>query len=214
MTKSEKIVLSTAYFPPIDYFVFLANADRVLIEQHENYQKQSYRTRCNILSANGILSLTLPVSRKITHQLPINEIEISYSSSWINQHKRALVSAYNSSPFFKYYADDIFPILDSGERSLIRLNTSLLNTLCSLIGIDTEIGFTDKYISEETTLTDLGTLDLRTTIHPKKESPLKTLLTKNPYYQLFDNRDFVANLSILDLLFNEGPETISYLVRI
>ena len=118
----KRAILSTAYFPPIEYFAVMANSQQVYIQGGEMYQKQSYRTRCSINSANGVLVLTMPVLRsnsqadspeaKSTHKVYIEDIHIDYSKPWVLQHKRAIEAAYMSSPFFEYYKDDIFAILD------------------------------------------------------------------------------------------------------
>ena len=146
----ETSLLSTAYFPPIEYFAVIANSAKVEIESGEMYQKQSYRTRCHINGANGLLVLTLPVLRSAakedgasSHKLPTSELKIDYSKPWLLQHKRALEAAYMSSPFFEYYMDDIYEILDSGEESLLALNTRLTRKISELIGIETPITLTD-----------------------------------------------------------------------
>ncbi|MEF9987089.1 MAG: WbqC family protein [Bacteroidales bacterium] len=206
-------LLSTAYFPPIEYFIAIANSNATLIELEETYQKQSYRTRCHINSGNGLLVLTVPVLRdKGDHKIPIKEIKIDYSKPWILQHKRAIEAAYMSSPFFEYYVDDIFPILDKKEPSLFNLNSSIISAIISLIGLKNNISFTDNYIKTQ----NEGILDLREQIHPKYRgaSLLQKMEIEKPYYQVFTNKQgFIPNLSILDLLFNEGPNSISFLKR-
>ena len=217
----ETSLLSTAYFPPIEYFVVLANSARAEIESGEMYQKQSYRTRCHINGANGLLVLTLPVLRSAakgeesSHKIPTAELKIDYSKPWILQHKRALEAAYMSSPFFEYYMDDIYDILDSGEENLLEMNTRLTLKLAELLGIETPVKFTDgNFIvpgSEELQLK--GISDFRDSIHPKKAAlVLERLQMNKPYWQVFTNKQgFVPNLSVLDLLFNEGPNAISFL---
>lgn len=214
-------LLSTAYLPPIEYFVVMANSARVEIECGEMYQKQSYRTRCHIYGANGPLVLTLPVLRSAakgeesSHKIPVGELAIDYSKPWLQQHKRALEAAYMSSPFFEYYMDDIYGILDSGEKSLLEMNTALTLKIAELIGIETPVSLSDgNFImpgSEE--LQERGIEDFRNTIHPKKPALLMERLQMNkPYWQVFTNKQgFVPNLSVLDLLFNEGPNAISFL---
>lgn len=206
-------LLSTAYFPPIEYFIAIANSNATLIELEETYQKQSYRTRCHINSGNGLLVLTVPVLRdKGDHKIPIKEIKIDYSKPWVLQHKRAIEAAYMSSPFFEYYVDDIFPILDKKEPSLFNLNSSIISAIISLIGLKNNISFTDNYIKTQ----NEGILDLREQIHPKYRgaSLLQKMEIEKPYYQVFTNKQgFIPNLSILDLLFNEGPNSISFLKR-
>ena len=218
----ETSLLSTAYFPPIEYFAVIANSGRVEIESGEMYQKQSYRTRCHINGANGLLVLTLPVLRSAakedgmnSHKLPTSQLKIDYSKPWLFQHKRALEAAYMSSPFFEYYMDDIYEILDSGEESLLSMNTRLTHKIAELIGLETPIALTDgEFIqpgSEE--LAGRKISDFRESIHPKRVSDLLERLKINkPYWQVFTNKQgFIPNLTILDLLFNEGPNAISFL---
>lgn len=215
-------LLSTAYLPPIEYFMAMANSARVEIESGEMYQKQSYRTRCHINGANGLLVLTLPVLRSAakgeegsSHKLPTAQLMIDYSKPWLLQHKRALEAAYMSSPFFEYYMDDIYEILGSGENSLLKMNTRLTVKIAELVGIDTEIRISDGnfIMPGSAELQERGIADFRDTIHPKKPALLMESLKMNkPYWQVFTNKQgFVPNLSILDLLFNEGPNSISYL---
>ena len=214
-------LLSTAYLPPIEYFVAIANSGRVEIECGEMYQKQSYRTRCHINGANGLLVLTLPVLRSAakgeesSHKIPVAQLKIDYSKPWLLQHKRALEAAYMSSPFFEYYMDDLYAVLDSGEESLLAMNTRIVHTISELIGIQTPIVMSDgNFIAPGSDLLqERGISDFRDSIHPKKPALLMERLKMNkPYWQVFTNKQgFVPNLSVLDLLFNEGPNAISYL---
>ena len=214
-------LLSTAYLPPIEYFVAIANSGRVEIECGEMYQKQSYRTRCHINGANGLLVLTLPVLRSAargeesSHKIPVAQLKIDYSKPWLLQHKRALEAAYMSSPFFEYYMDDLYAVLDSGEESLLAMNTRLVHTISELIGIQTPIVMSDgNFIAPGSDLLqERGISDFRDSIHPKKPALLMERLKMNkPYWQVFTNKQgFVPNLTILDLLFNEGPNSISFL---
>ena len=215
-------LLSTAYFPPIEYFAVMANSERVEIESGEMYQKQSYRTRCHINGANGLLVLTVPVLRsaakgdeQCSHKLPIADLRIDWSKPWLLQHKRALEAAYMSSPFFEYYMDDIYGILDSGEETLLSLNTRLTLKIAELVGIETPVTLSDgNYLIPQSRELELaGISDFRECIHPKKGSRiLEDLKLEKPYWQVFTNKQgFVPNLTILDLLFNEGPNSISFL---
>ena len=218
----ESSLLCTAYFPPIEYFVALANSAKAEIESGEMYQKQSYRTRCHINGANGLLVLTLPVLRSAlkeegasSHKLPTADLKIDYSKPWLLQHKRALEAAYMSSPFFEYYMDDIYEILESGEESLLAMNTALTCKVAELIGLETPIKLSGRefIMPGSEILVQEGISDFRDAIHPKRESHLLEKLKLNkPYWQVFTNKQgFVPNLTILDLLFNEGPNAISYL---
>lgn len=211
----DTVLLSTAYLPPIEYFAAIANASAILLEGAEMYQKQSYRTRCRIISGNGILVLTVPVLRKDgVHKCPVKEVRIDYSKPWLLQHKRALEAAYMSSPFFEYYADDIFPILDKKEKFLVDMNLLLVRKITELIGIPENIKFTDTFLNPADLKAERGITDLRERIHPKnpEENLLRQLGKEKPYYQVFTNKQgFVPNLSIIDLLCNEGPNSVSFL---
>ncbi len=198
-------IFSTAYFPPIGYFKALSRYGNglLLLEAAEHYRKQSWRTRCNILSANGVLSLSVPVI--VPEDKDIGRVEIDYSKDWLRQHERALVSAYNSTPFFEYYQDEIFAVLESGERYLFDLNRRIIECVSRLVGLKVEISLTSEYIS------DYQGLDLRGVFDPKKKE-LPEEYQCSPYYQVFSEKfGFVDGLSILDLLFNEGPNSYSFL---
>lgn len=196
------MVLTTAYFPPIEYFAILAKYSLVYIEAHENYQKQSYRNRCHFYADNGMQSLNVPVVHENgTFSLPIRDIKVDYSTPWMLRTKRAIESAYSSSPFFEYYRDELFAILDRKPEKLWDLNASIMDFFIKKIGLRTEMVPTEEFLIE----TDE---DLRFAIHPKKASQY----IAKPYYQVFSDRNgFLGNLSVMDLLFNEGPESICYL---
>jgi WbqC-like protein family. len=205
----SQTVLTTAYLPPIEYFFAAASGGKVLIEQCEIYQKQSYRSRCRIYSASGAESLSIPILRDVTHKIPIRDVRIDYSEPWLQQHERAMTAAYKSSPFFDYYMDDIFRILDAKEDFLFDLNTKLLEKLLALVGLKAEIGFTTEYVPE------YGEGDFRTRIQPKYrgESLLQEYKKEKTYYQVFSSKSgFIPNLSIIDLLSEEGPNAISYIL--
>lgn len=206
MNKSEDSIFSSAYLPPFDYFKVLHNSGRCLIEQWENYQKQSFRNRCNIYGANGLLSLIIPVDRSKGLSLPIKEITIDYGTNWQKGHWKAIESAYNSSPFFEYYSSDFFSFYNKEHLFLFDFNTELTRLLISLLGIETELSFTECYIKE------YSKNDYRSAIHPKKKSPFENSNKKGQYHQVFAQKyGFIENLSVIDLLFNEGPESLRYL---
>lgn len=192
------VCLSTAYFAPIEYYQHIKNAEKVSIEQHEYYQKQSYRTRSRIVSANGVMDLSIPVEKR-NHTL-IRDVRISEHSDWQTLHWRSIEAAYNSSPFFEYYADDFRPFFEKKWLFLWDFNMELLHKTLELLDIETKITLTEAYEPQ----TDENTLDLREIIHPKKAAslPLKR------YYQVFAAKfGFIPNLSIADLLFNMGNES-------
>ena len=200
------MLLTTAYFPPIEYFALLARYSVVYLEACENYQKQSWRNRCRILTANGPESLNVPVVHENgTFSLPIKEIRVEYTTPWVLRTERAIESAYSSSPFFIYYKDALFSILDSHPETLWELNRSLIDFFCSKIGISPDIRETADYLP--------AAEDYRELIHPKRPNTImRDLGLDRPYWQVFRERSgFVPGLSIMDLLFNEGPESICWL---
>ena len=202
----RKLILSTAYFPPVSYFRLMGGAEKICIEYHENYIKQTYRNRCEIPSSNGILSLTVPVKEGSFHKKAISELEVDYSKEWVRTHLRALKAAYNSSAFYEFYIDDIASILNSGQRFLVDLNMKLVKKLFELTGLEKEIFFTDSYIR---TYPD-GT-DFRYSIYPGNRVN-RDSLADNIYFQVFSDRHgFIRDMSILDLLFNMGPESWTFL---
>ncbi|NLX40762.1 MAG: WbqC family protein [Bacteroidales bacterium] len=209
MIRSEQSILTTAYFPPVEYFFAIAGSRKVLIEQCEVYQKQSYRNRCNICSAAGKESLSIPILKEAYQKVPIRDVRIDYSRPWLQQHKRAILSAYNSSPFFEYYMDDLFPILDRKKTFLFDLNLLLLDKCLELTGIKAAIEFTSEYHKE------YPEGDFRNIIQPKYrgENLLVRYKKEKTWTQVFSDRfGFIGNLSIIDLLSNEGPNAISYIL--
>ena len=212
MSDCNCTLLSTAYLPPIDYFRVMSTSGRWLLERHENYQKQSYRNRCHIYSASGLLKLHIPVLRSGEKgKQPITDVKIDYSTEWQKRHWRAICSAYKSSPFFDYYQDDLYPFFSQRVEKLFDFNLELLQVLLNLLGLPPKIGFTAEYAGREESLENASLYDFRNIIHPKKASPLSR--RKNGrYHQVFAHKyGFIDNLSVIDLLFNQGPEAILYL---
>ncbi len=197
-------LLSTSYLPPIEYFYHINKSDSILIEQFETFKKQSYRNRCIIYTEKGEMSLSIPVNKPNGNHTKTNEIEIAEIDNWQKNHWKAIQSAYQASPFFLYYKDDLEIFYTRKYNKLIDFNTKLLITLNELIGIEAEIVFTNDFIKPNNTGTDL-----RFKISPKEKPTISTF----PHYtQVFSERHgFIKNLSIIDLLFNMGPETLSYL---
>ena len=202
---AEKVLLSTAYFPPLQYFSFIYRADKIFIEKEENYLKQTYRNRCKILTANGPYSLSIPILSGSAGKTPVRNTRIDYSKRWQQVHLRALISSYKSSAYFEYYFDDIEKIISGKQEYLFELNHCTLDFVLKIIGISKPIGFTKVYepsIGNE--------YDYRYNISPKKEMPLK--FSRKEYYQVFSQKfGFVPGLSILDLIFNVGPDSLTYL---
>ncbi|MBR6066664.1 MAG: WbqC family protein [Bacteroidales bacterium] len=198
-------LLSTAFFPNVQYMSkFLAG--KVVIEKYETYPKQTYRNRCNILSANGVLPLSVPVQKNY-HTLT-KDIRIDYSEMWQRNHLIALKSAYKNSAFYDYYFYKFERFFEKRETFLIDLNENVLQTLFAVLKIDADYSYTTDYIFDST-----GYTDFRESISPKpSKNRLDEAFVPKPYTQVFCDRfDFVPNLSILDLIFNVGPESKDYL---
>jgi hypothetical protein len=200
---SGRILISTAYMPPIEYFSLIREADEVLIEREENYLKQTYRNRCYVLSVNGAQSLTVPVYLGSIHKTPVKDIRIDYSKRWQQVHLRALITSYSASPFFEYYFEQLEKCILKNYEFLIDLNTVLTEVILKILGIKKSICQTTSFMPVG--LTDY---DFRYHITPKIESDF---ITKK-YTQVFNhNYGPVTRMSIIDLLFNMGPESVYYL---
>jgi hypothetical protein len=200
---SGKTLFSTAYLPPVEYFAHIKNSGELFIEREENYIKQSYRNRCYILSADGPQILTVPVYTGSFHKTPVKDIRIDYSKRWQQIHTGALISSYNSSPYFQYYFDPFERIIQSNYKFLLDLNMDLLVAILKILKIETKIFFTTDFEPVNKTKDDL-----RYMISPKK----KSFYPAKEYTQVFRTvNGFIPGLSIVDLVFNMGPESIRYI---
>ena len=233
-----KALLSSTYFGPIQWYQKLNRYDECLIERHESFIKQTYRNRMIIPTTNGPLSLTIPTNHDIS--LSMKDIRISDHANWRHVHWNALLSAYGESPFFEYYQDDIRPFYEKKYEFLFDFNMETTEKMIELLDIRPKISITEEYIlseerrvkSEETAFGGQGEsqfdsianhkvqssnlkvqsiVDFRDTIRPKKPLPDAEFAPKR-YYQVYGQKHgFLPNMSILDLLFNEGNEAIFYL---
>lgn len=222
--------------PPVSYFAAMAeemeglrnrrdgdsslelSPSVVYIEACENYQKQSYRNRCRFYAADGVQALSYPIIHEGgTHKLPISEIRIDWSTPWLQQHERAIVSAYRTSAYFEYYQDELFRILESRPERLLDLNMALTRFFIEKTGLAVDLrtteGFSKSGIQTLPDGTAIECTDLREVIHPKRPNNiLQDLKKEKPYFQVFSRKHgFQSDLSIMDLLFNEGPDSICYL---
>ena len=182
----------------------------VFIESCEHYVKQSWRNRCRFYAADGAQTLNYPVCHEDFGK-PISQMRIDWKTDWLTRHERAIISAYRTSPYFEYYQAELFAILDSRPELMLDFNTQILKFFLRKTGIPADIRFTSEW--EAVTIEGHKVTDLRETIHPKRpNSILKDLGLERPYWQVFSPKHgFIPGLSIMDLLFNEGPDSICYL---
>ena len=197
--ETKGILIESHYLPCIEYLAVITGNDRILVEYHENYQKQSYRNRCRILTAQGPIELSIPVI-KSSGKMKITDVEIDYSQKWVKDHWGAIRSAYGNAPFFEHYGEYFAYIYERKPRFLVDLNQEFLYLIFKLLQINPSLDTSMEYTRDPNGKVQ----DWRSKIHPKK--PLKY----NPFYkpcnynQIFGKK-FVDNLSIIDLLFCEGP---------
>ncbi len=199
----KTILLHPSYFPSIEQMAAVAQADKVVFEVEDNYQKQTYRNRMFVAHSNGKLLLNIPIKHnKSGIRQKTKNVQVEDAFPWQEHHWRSLQSAYRSSPFFEYYEDDLAPFFTEPVTGLMANNIKTFNVLCELIGIEVEVSETTTY------QTTPEALDLRFLINAKRTSTLQT----TPYTQVHEgNHPFLPNLSVLDLLFNEGTNALSYL---
>ena len=204
MFEDKAALLSTAYFGPIHYYTKFLIHNLRAIEIHDNYSKQTYRNRCNIYGANGLLPLSIPVLKGPEHKSLVRDIKIDDSKNWKKLHWKGIESAYMHSPFFEYYMDEIQAFFERRYSFLIDLNMDILHLTLTHLEIGSDFTLTDEFIEN----TGKNYADYRELIHPKKAPQADTDFVLRPYQQVFSTRHgFLPNLSILDLLFNEGPNS-------
>jgi hypothetical protein len=199
------VLFTTMYLPPLEFFVNACLAKNIVIEARENFLKQTYRNRCSIYSANGKIDLSIYLEKCRRNHLPLKEVKISYSQPWNKIHWRAIVSAYNNSPYFMYYQSEFEKFYTAEYKWLIDYNTQLLSLCLKLLGMNHDISFTEEYLSEYP-----AGVDFRNQYKPGK--PSAVYFAK--YTQVFDYKaGFIPDLSIIDLLFNRGPDAQEYLKK-
>lgn len=199
------ILLYPTYFPSLATMVAIVQAEKVVFEVFDNYQKQTYRNRTYIAHANGKLLLNVPIQHaKNDQRLATREVVTDDRFPWQSQHWKSLQSAYRTSPFFEYYEDDLYDLFQEPVTRLLDHNLKIFNRISELIGLETDYNFSEEYF------TTPPQRDLRYLANAKGAKEFQL----TPYNQVLqEGQEFLPNLSILDLLFNEGPNTLDYLER-
>jgi len=197
------ILLHPTYFPDISHFVGITNAESVMFEVEDNYQKQTFRNRTTIYAANGKLILSVPVVFTQKYRQKFKDVKIANDTNWQSQHWKSLQSAYRTSPFFEFYEDEFRPLFTYKETCLLDLNFKCLKIILSCLLLDLKYNKTESYIKTANNITDFRHL-----VDTKQEQ----IQQFSAYTQVFNNKHgFIGNLSILDLLFNEGTNALNYL---
>ncbi len=201
-------LLSSSYFGTVQTYSHIINSDEIVIEQHDHYTRQTYRNRTTIMAANGSMNLVIPIV-KPTGKTKTKDVVISYDTNWQKNHWRSMISAYNNSPFFEYYKDELFPIYHKHWKYLIDFNNKTMESVFDMIEISISVNYSEKYIDA----VQEGYTDLRNITHPKNDfRKFDPDFSPVTYRQVFsETMEFVPNLSIIDLIFNKGPEATNIL---
>lgn len=198
------ILIHPSYFPSISHYVAMIKANKITFEMEDNFQKQTNRNRMYIYGANGTQLLNIPIKKGITQNQKYKDVKIEYDFNWRKQHFKSLESAYRTSPFFEYFEDDFRSLFEKKHDFLMDLNLETHQLVTESLGIKLQFDKTDEYHKQVTEL-----VDLRPLIDGKKDTN-----QFEPYTQVFEEKyGFINNLSILDLLFNEGRYGIDYLKK-
>jgi WbqC-like protein family len=192
------------YLPPVEYFINLNRyKPDILIEREEHFPKQTYRNRANVYTPDGVLTLTVPVSKGSKNHTNIKDVKISYDFEWQRLHWLSLQACYRRSAYFEFYEDEFVVFYENKFPFLFDYNEQLLQFILKSLKIKTELKYTESYEESYPNLADF-----RSSINPKKEMAIE----QKPYFQVFEDRKgFIKNMSIIDLLFNQGPHSINYL---
>jgi len=204
--QQNTVLLDLQYLPSLQWFSKVNQYDNILLEASENYVKSSYRNRCHIAGAQGLLRLSVPLAGGKNAQMPIRSVNISNVMTWQYQHWESIQSAYGKSPFFEYYADDLKPFFEKKYDKLWDWNYDLLMCLVEILDLEVTFQLTETYQKQ----TPDTVLDLRGGIHPNpKKQVADPDFTAKPYEQVFTEKyGFLPDLSVLDALFCKGPETV------
>ncbi len=203
MSSDSPAIIEIHYLPSIAYLAAWKYYDHIVLESKENFIKQTYRNRTRILMANKIVNLIVPVEKGYRN-IPIQEIRIDRNQDWGKKHWRSIQAAYGNAPFYEHYAEPLRMILIKNHRFLFDLNLELLESILEILSIEKNTEFSHEYIREYRENIN----DLRSTIHPKKKISPVVFYKPVEYIQVF-GKTFVENLSVIDLIFNEGPNALN-----
>ncbi len=195
----KTMIIELQYLPPVEYFVYLLAYDKTVIDADDQYTKQTYRNRCRIRGANKVEDLVVPVMKGRGQGKLTREVTIDYKQKWLGKHKRAIQSAYGKAPFFEYYADELFEIFDERLPLLYELNKKLLTKCLEFLDVSPAIEFGSVRELDEKQL-----IFAKNKINPKNSRDRLQGFRPQKYFQVF-GKNFAENLSIIDLIFNEGP---------
>jgi hypothetical protein len=222
-------LLSAFYFGSVEHYRMLAQHPKVIVDIGEHYERQSYRTRTRIVGPNGVQDLAVQIARRSGEKMPMRTVGLSYIETWPQQHVHAIRSAYGNTPWFIHFIDEIEAVVLKRYDRLVDLDLATMRMGLKWLGLRTEVVVSEEYIVPSTlsdvlcrsttstsgighkTSDNVGTIDLRTTLHPKKPMPTE-IIRIPPYTQLFaDRHGFQPRMSVIDLVMNTGPEARSLL---
>ena len=199
------ILIHPNYFPNIHQFTQIIKANNILFEVSDNYQKQTFRNRTYIYGANGKLGLFIPVIHTHKNRELFKDVKISYDSNWMDLHLKSLQSAYRSSPYFEYFEDDFIKLYSEKEKFLADFNIKCIRLISSLLDLDLDYKISNEYVEKTNDI-----IDLRDLSNARKEKKIDT----PKYIQVFESKHgYINNLSIIDLIFSEGPNSVSLIVN-
>ena len=199
------ILIHPNYFPNIHQFTQIIKANNILFEVSDNYQKQTFRNRTYIYGANGKLGLFIPVIHTHKNRELFKDVKISYDSNWMDLHLKSLQSAYRSSPYFEYFEDDFIKLYSEREKSLADFNIKCIKLICNLLDLDLDFKISNEYVEKTNDI-----IDLRDLSNARKEKKIDT----PKYIQVFESKHgYINNLSIIDLIFSKGPNSVSLIVN-
>ena len=199
------ILIHPNYFPNIDQFTQIIKANNILFEVSDNYQKQTFRNRTYIYGANGKLGLFIPVIHSHKNRELFKDVKISYESNWMVLHLKSLQSAYRSSPYFEYFEDDFIKLYSKKEKFLADFNIKCIKLISNLLDLNLDFKISNEYVEKTNDI-----IDLRDLSNARKEKKIET----PKYIQVFESKHgYINNLSIIDLIFSEGPNSVSLITN-